>query len=154
MTLGIGWPTLLAYLHPSVDDIRVNARSAVAVIALTTGSLYVSSLCASGVKAVLLSIPGAALVMGPLVFLWSVVDRAFAVLSVAPSVVAARQAAELSMRLSLGVARGFLALLLWFAMMNHRSGERGASRVWRQAIWMAGYLAMSVSVVSIVLAFH
>ena len=146
VTLGIGWPDLLAYLHPSADDFHVNAWSAGLVIALTVGSLYVSSLCTSGVKALLLSLPGSALVVGLLVPLW---------VSQAQAVVPSRHAAEqLKTWLSLGLALGFLAMLLWFAMSNHRSGERGASRVWRQAIWMAGYLLIGVSVVSSVLAFY
>ena len=146
-TLGIGWPDLLAYLHPSADDFRVNGWSAGAIIALTAGSLYVSSLCTSGVKALLLSLPGSALVVGLLVFLTWV--------SQAQVVVPARHAAEqLTIWLSLGLALGFLTMLLWFAMSNHRSGDRGSSRVWPQAIWMAGYLLMSVSVVSSFLAFY
>jgi hypothetical protein len=146
VTLGIGWPDLLAYLHPSADDFHVSAWSAGVVIALTVGSLYVSSLCTSGVKALLLSLPGSALVVGLLVPLW---------VSQAQAVVPSRHAAEqLKIWLSLGLALGFLAMLLWFAMSNHRSGERGASRVWRQAIWMAGYLLIGVSVVSSVLAFY
>jgi hypothetical protein len=147
VTLGIGWPDLLAYLHPSADDFHGNAWSAGAVIALTAGSLYVSSLCTSGVKALLLSLPGSALVVGLLVFLTSV--------SQAQAVVPDHHAAEqLTIWLSLGLALGFLAMLLWFAMRNHRSAEHGISRVWRQAIWMAGYLLMGVSVVSSVLAFY
>lgn len=147
MTLGIGWPDLLAYLHPSADDFHLNAWSAGVVIALTVGSLYVSSLCTSGVKAVLLSLPGSALLVGLLAFLTSV--------SQAQAVVPARQAAEqLTIWLSLGLALGFLVMLLWFAMRNHRSGERGVSRIWRQAIWIAGYLLMGVSVVSSILAFY
>jgi hypothetical protein len=146
VTLGIGWPDLLAYLHPSADDFHVNAWSAGLVIALTVGSLYVSSLCTSGVKALVLSLPGTFLVTGLLVVLsWA---------SQAQAVVPARHAAELSIWLSLGLALGFLAILLWFGMSNHRSGERGVSRVWRQALWMAGYLLMGVSVVSSILAFY
>ena len=58
------------------------------------------------------------------------------------------------MWLSLALALGFLAMLLWFAMRNHRSGERGVSKVWRQALWMAGYLLMGASVVPGILAFY
>jgi hypothetical protein len=154
VALGVGLPAVVAYVHPSADEFRVNTWSAGVVLALTAGSLYVSSLCASGVKALLLSIPGTGLVIGLLVFLSWMIDRSFAVFREAQSVVPTRPAAELSMWVSLGLALGFLAVLLWFGMINHRSGERGASRIWRQAIWMGGYLIMSVSVVSIVLAFY
>jgi sensor c-di-GMP phosphodiesterase-like protein len=75
--------------------------------------------------------------------------------SQAQAVVPSRHAAEqLTIWLSLGLALGFLVILLWFAMSNRRSAERGVSRVWRQAIWMAGYLLIGITVVSSVLAFY
>jgi len=151
LALGIGWPVLLAYLHPSADDLRVNVRSVGAVIALTSGGLYASSLCTSGVKALLRSIPGLLVVMSLLSFLWSSIAGAAHALS---STVATRQAAYLSVWLFFGLAGGFLALVLWFGSRNHRSSERGKLRVWRQAIWMFGYLVTGASVVSIVLAFY
>jgi hypothetical protein len=141
LALGIGWPVLLAFLHPSADDLRVNLRSVGAVIALTSSGLYASSLCTSGVKALLWSIPGMLVVM------------IAGVVHALSSTVATRQAAYLSEWLFFGLAGGLLALVLWFAFRNHRSAERGASRVWWQAIWMAGYLVTGVSVMSIALGY-
>ena len=146
LSLAVGLPFLLASLSPTAGGLRVNFSFVGTLFILTVGSLYVSSLCTSGVKALLLSLPGAALIFGLVSF--------FTWVSQAQAVVRVRHAAELSMWLSLGLAVGFLAMLLWFAMSNHRSGERGVSRVWPQAIWMAGYLLMGVSVVSSVLAFY
>ena len=146
LSLAVGLPFLLASLSPTAGGLRVNFSFVGTLFILTVGSLYVSSLCTSGVKALLLSLPGSALIFGLVSF--------FTWVSQAQAVVRVRHAAELSMWLSLGLAVGFLAMLLWFAMRNHRSGERGVSRVWPQAIWMAGYLLMGVSVVFSVLAFY
>jgi hypothetical protein len=154
LLLGVAGPVLLAYLHPSPDDIRVNLWYAGAVVAFTASSLYVSSLSASGLKALLWSIPGMLCVIALLGLLASEIDRALYALSWDRSIAAAtRNAASLTLWLSFGVAAGFFALVLSFAMLNHRSSERGFTRVWPQAIWMFGYLMAGFSVVSIVLAF-
>lgn len=147
--LGIAWPALLAYLHPSPDDIRPNGWFAGAVIALTASSLYVSSLSPSGVKALLLSIPAIWLVVAVLGFLTAQIDRALYMSSGRPIAAATGSAAYLA----LWLAAGFFALVLYFGMLNHRSSERGFARAWPQAIWMFGYLLAGFSVVSIVLAF-
>jgi hypothetical protein len=89
-------------------------------------------------------------VMTLLAFLWQSIAGAVHALN---STVATRQAAYLSDWLFFSLAGGLLALLLWFAFRNHRSAERGASRVWWQAIWMAGYLVAGVSVMSIALSY-
>lgn len=137
LALGIGWPALLAYVHPSADDLRVNVRSVGAVIALTCGGLYASSLCTSGVKALLWSIPGMLVVIASVGFLSRSIDRA----------------AHAFTNTGVGLAGGLLVLVLWFAFRNHRSAERGASRLWWQAIWMVGYLVTGVSVMSIALGY-
>jgi hypothetical protein len=87
-------------------------------------------------------------VMTLLAFLWQSIAGAVHALN---STVATRQAAYLSGGLFFSLAGGLLALLLWFAFRNHRSAERGSSRLWWQAIWMAGYLVTGVSIMSIAL---
>ena len=148
--LGIAWPTLLAYLHRSSDDIRPNGWYAGAVMALTAFSLYVSSLSSRGVTALLLSIPGIWLVVTLLGVLAAQIDRALYMWSGRPIGAATGSAAYLA----LWLAAGFFALVLYFAMLNHRSSERGFARAWPQAIWMFGYLLAGFSVVSIVLAYR
>ena len=46
-----------------------------------------------------------------------------------------------------------LAMLLRFALTNHRSAERAASRVWEQGIWMAGCVMVGMTVIAGVAAF-
>jgi hypothetical protein len=155
LLLGVAGPVVLAYLDPSAD-IDVNLWYVATLIAtFTVASLYVSSLSASGVKAVLWSIPGMVSVIALLGLLAWEVDRALYALSWDRSIAATfRDAASLTLWLLFGISAGFLALVLWFAMLNHRSSERGFARAWPQALWMCGYLIAGCSVVSIVLAFR
>jgi hypothetical protein len=153
--LGIAWPTLLAYLHRSSDDIRPNGWHAGAVMSLTAFGLYVSSLSPSGLKALLLSIPGICVAVALVGFLAAEIDRALYTLRWGrPIFAASGNAAYPTLWLAFVVAAGFLVLVLYFAMLNHRSSERGFARVWPQAIWLCGYLIAGLSVVSIVLAFQ
>jgi hypothetical protein len=152
--LGIVWPTLLAYLHPSSDDIRSNGWSAGTVMSLTAFGLYVSSLSPSGLKALLLSIPGICVAVALVGFLPTEIGRALFTLRWGRTIAASGTAAHLTLWLAFAVAAGFFALVLYFAMLNHRSSERGFARAWPQAIWMCGYLIAGFSVVSIVLAFQ
>ena len=59
--LGVGLPAALRYFSPAGDDIHQAARAwreiTGAVVILTSASLYVSSLCASGVRALVLTFP-------------------------------------------------------------------------------------------------
>ena len=155
LLLGVAGPVVLAYLDPSAD-IDVNLWYVATLIAtFTVASLYVSSLSASGVKAVLWSIPGMVSVIALLGLLAWEVDRALYALSWDRSIAATfRDAASLTLWLLFGISAGFLALVLWFAMLNHRSSERGFARAWPQALWMLGYLMAGFSVVSIVLTFQ
>ena len=156
LLLGVAGPVVLAYLHPSADDVDVNLwYLATMSAAFTVSSLYVSSLSASGIKAALWSIPGMLCVIALLGLLAWEVDRALYALSWDRSIAATfRDAASLTLWLLFGISAGFLALVLWFAMLNHRSSERGFARAWPQALWMFGYLTAGFSVVSIVLAFQ
>ncbi len=155
LLLGVAGPVVLAYLHPSAD-IDVNLWYVATVIAtFTVSSLYVSSLSASGIKAVLWSIPGMLCVIASLGLLAWEIDRALYALSWDRSIAATlRDAPSLTLWLLFGITVGFLALVLWFAMLNHRSSERGFTRVWRQASWLFAYLMAGFSVISIVVAFR
>src|SRR5205823_4420635 len=83
---------------------------AMVVVLLTTSSLYISSVCHSSFRALLLSLPTLGL---PL-----------ALLSVRPS----------SRLLALLVATGFVALLFRFALVNHRLADQSLQRVGTQLL--------------------
>ena len=156
LLLGVAGPVVLAHLHPSADDVDVNLwYLATLSAAFTVSSLYVSSLSASGIKAALWSIPGMLCVIALLGLLAWEVDRALYALSWDRSIAATvRDATSLTLWLLFGITAGFLALVLWFGMLNHRSSERGFARAWPQAIWLCGYLIAGLSMVSIALAFQ
>jgi hypothetical protein len=55
--------------------------------------------------------------------------------------------------LSLAMGAGFVVLLLGLALHNHRSAERSVARVWRQGIWIAGFLTVAVLLLTVVNVF-
>ncbi len=126
--LSFGFPVVLAAGH-----VGVNAWHAGAIILLTTGSLYVSSLCRSGLRALMVSAP---------------VMLALSVLSLYSAGVYGSPRALLAVPLA-----GVVALMLWFALENHRSAEHGARRVCQQVMWMAGCLGLGVAVSAVVTPF-
>jgi len=123
----------------------------VPIILFTTGSLYVSSLCATGIQALLISaaaLPVVALfvqmVLEPLesrLFVWAS-DQvgAFPALGLRPG------DTRFPTALALCLGAGFVLVMLRFAMVNHRSAERGAGRVWKQLLWLAVCLLIGVTI--------
>lgn len=45
--------------------------------------------------------------------------------------------------LAIALAAGFLALVLRFALVNHRCSDRSATRAWPQVAWIAAWLTTS-----------
>lgn len=119
--LSFGLPVALA-----AGDVGVNAGHAGAIIILTTVSLYVSSLSRSGLRALMVSAP---------------VMLALSALSLFSAGVYGSPRAVLAVPLA-----GVIALMLWFALENHRSAGQGAVRVCRQVIWMAACLGLGAVV--------
>ncbi len=120
------------------------------MVAITTGSLYVSSLCGSGVQALVIAtatMPGVALAiqtvlipLGAAVFQWS---SRLAGKPPGPFELWDLRLPTVPALLLLG---GFVAVVLRFARANHRSAERGAMRVWMQVVWMAVAAVIGVAV--------
>lgn len=151
--LALGVPAALLALS---RFIRISALSftqvddaIIAVMLLATGSLYVSSLCGSGLWALLMSIPA---VVGSTMFL----QLAFEWLG-NPSYAAVRRLAGgvtpvfrrpvyfvPPRALALLLIAGFIAITLRFAFTNHRSADRPPARVWMQVILMAAFVAAGV----------
>jgi hypothetical protein len=123
-------PIVLAAGHVSI-----NAAYAGVIVLLTTGSLYVSSLCRTPLRALIVS---GALVVG-LSFL----------ASVAPAVVP--PAWSLTPRAVLVALVLWSTLALWFGLENHRSGGPGARRVCWQLLWMAGGTGLGAAASALVL---
>jgi hypothetical protein len=121
-------PFLLASLSPTAGGLRVNFWYVGMVIILTAGSLYVSSLCSSGLRALLMSLP----VFLAVLVLFNVLGPA--IRFYAPPM--------------LGLATVFVVLVLRFGLVNHRSSERGIARIWRQAIWLSGSMALAAVIIA------
>ena len=118
---GVALPALIVGFRGRT--VRINEWYACAILILTVTGLYVSSLCTTGIKALLLSMLAALLVLP--VF----VQFAHGVRHLTTS-----RAAMLA---------GFLILVLWFALDNHRSAERVAWRIARQVFVMAGCVVLA-----------
>ena len=122
----------------------------IAVILLASGSLYISSLCRSGLWALIMSMPAvvgsAALSAAQLrVVGESLVRRG----EVADRETAATISALLRLRRkrwSYLLIAGVIAIALRFAFINHRSADRPAKRVWTQVIVMATFVAAGIIV--------
>ena len=145
LLLAVGLPALLERFGPSGDGLRVNGWFAGTMILLAAGSLYVSSLCASGLRALLASVAVMVSVgIGGSALLRSVIGSN--VYRTILSILSASQADVLrswAEPLAIALAAGFLALVLRFALVNHRSSGRSATRAWPQVAWIAAWLTTS-----------
>jgi len=119
MLLAIGLPMLFAIDGPQLNPVYVGV-----IVVLVTASLYVSSLCSSGLRTLTVSGPAILLVFFPL----GRFIRPF-------------DALVMSSFEGLLLA-GLLVLALRFAFENHRSAERNFRRVGRQVLLMATGLAL------------
>ena len=146
--LAVGLPALLGYVDESSRGIRLTGWYAVTLVALATLSLYVSSLCTSGLQALLVS--AATVVVVPMLlgtFIGAAVEWALR------SLLPARHFAvpqSLAVPLGLALVAGFLALVLRFALVNHRSSERSVGRTIRQVLCIVVCFFVGVVVVLLV----
>ena len=143
--LAIGLPILLGYISLPEEDLRINPWYLGIVVIVAAGSLYVSSLCSSGLRALLLSLPIPLIAIVLLRVLpaapyWSA--TAFGTLTRSQGLSIERN----QWRLMPVVWMIFIVIALRLAFVNHRSSERGSARVWRQVAWIAGSMALGVVV--------
>jgi hypothetical protein len=159
MLLAGGLPAVYASLNLAIDPKQLlRPELALAIVLLTAGSLYVSSLCNSGLWALLMSLP---VTFVALTFVGVALGR------VAASRVRASRLAGVLVTAGLGpgphaltrvltlmLIAGFIAVLLRFALTNHRLAEPVAGRVWKHVILMAAFVAAGVMIVAGVEAFQ
>ncbi len=130
MLLAVALPALVIYLADG--HVAINEWYACAILLLTAVSLYVSSLSTSGVKALFLSVPVSLFVVFPAIALLSRLGW----VELTPP--------------RLGLFAVTIAVLLYFALVNHRSAERGVWRICVQVFWIAGCFAFCTVVAAIV----
>jgi hypothetical protein len=152
--LALGLPALLvsAMFSTGVNAIPFSAweTAIFAVMLLAPGSLYVSSLCRSGLWALVMSLPA---VVGSALFL----QHSFDWLANSAFIATRRLIGVPLPRyrpfyyipprpLALLMVLGIIAIALRFAFINHRSADRSAKRVWTQVIVMAAFVAAGIIV--------
>jgi len=153
---GIGLPALLFYFEASGSGFRdpsgVWRPTVIMIVLFTTGSLYVSSLSTSGIRALVAAFPAvfatAVLVSSSMSFVW----RTFSRLMLDPF------GAEVSVRIQRtlpaaaydaifgALVGGFAFLLLLLAFRNHRTADRRLAQVLRQIACIAAFLVAGVMV--------
>jgi hypothetical protein len=127
----LGLAAVLSFAIPVVlaaGSVSVNAWHAGVIFLLASSSLYVSSLCRSAVRALIVS--------APVMLTLGISSQYLYVIAGWP-------------RAGLGVPLAAVgALMLWFAFENHRSAGHSAARVSQQIVWMAGSLALGFAIVT------
>lgn len=138
LLLGAGLPMVLIQITPLPDARLIHMWTDLAVVSvlMAAGSLYLSSLSSSGVRAMVLSLPvgiGVVLFIQTVGGMWSV-SR-----STDPTLTA--------IFLGRVLAVGLIPLLLWFAFVNHTSSERQPRRIVRQGVSIALVMVMGIAFV-------
>jgi len=164
MLLGISVPAVLTQFNLAMDPKPffeprfdyVSSALVLTALVLTAGSLYVSSLCTSGVWALVMSLPtmaGASIFMNVVLLpvanaLQTAWSRLFNTL--APNAFGRGDLIPGSVMKAVGLlfVGGFIALVMRFALTNHRSADRPAGRVWKQAILIAVFATAGIVIAS------
>jgi hypothetical protein len=122
---------VLSFIIPVVlaaGTVAFNAGHAGVILFLASGSLYVSSLSRSGLRALIVS--------GLLMLVLSIASQYLFVTSVPPPS-------------GIGIVlAGVVGLMLWFGHENHRVAAQRTGRVTTQVAWMAGTVALGLAVVA------
>jgi hypothetical protein len=148
LVAGVAVPSLLRVLHavdpPASAQPIAWAPLVIAVIVLTTGALWISTLSASGVRALAITMPAAmaAIVATrlPLVIVdWETRNRLIAMHGMRLSYL---QTVVLVGVLAIPIVGLFLA----FGRRNHLSLERSARVIAAQAAWLLGYIVVASTV--------
>lgn len=134
MLLAVALPALLLFL--SGGHVRVAEEFACVILLLTAVSLYVSSLSTSGVRALCVSVPVSFLMVVPVM---AFLTRVGGVELTLPGV---------------GLFALALAVVLYFALLNHRSAERGGWRICVQVFCIAGCFVFCAVLAMILSAPH
>lgn len=154
MLLAFGLPAVLFSLNPIADSNPfLRPEPAVVLIALAAGSLYVSSLCTSGLWALLMSL---AATFGGMTLVSVAIVRAFAARAGSSRLATGVGFGPLTLPwpLTLLLVAAFIALVQRYALTNHRSADRSAGRVWSQVIVMAAVATAGIIIVAGVQAFR
>ena len=123
----------------------------VILAAVVSGSLYVSSLCSSGLRALLLSLPALSVgyfltealrMLGPVLlpWTWRWLPTRWLYSSVAMFPARFGLLGTLMPYLRVAWVLVLAALVITLALANHRTVDRSARRLSRQSVWIVAYL--------------
>lgn len=142
--LALVLPAALAVVSRGGEPMRINLVFAATVMLVMSVGLYVSSVSSSGVQALIAS--------GPAVLSMAVLLQVIGVAVLSVAQMAGIGSGHNDLLVALGpwaasvVGLLLVAMLLRFALANHRSSERAPSRLWRQILWMSGSVAVAMLV--------
>ncbi len=155
MALALGLPMVFMYLggvllRPTSTLSLLAARTAITiVIVVASGSVYVSSLSRTSLRALVMSIP---VMFAAALFLQFVLDWIRSASYVAASRLLTGATYPLGQQVhfvpprmhTLLLIAGVLVIVLRFAFENHHSADRTAGRVWKQVILTAALVTAGV----------
>ena len=162
LALTVGLTTVLAFGSRVIRDNHLGAGTAPTgmLLMLAFGSLYVSSLSRGTLWALVMSLPATVAVVASLQFLRSRVGsatellaRPLAVQLTAPRSHGSADPSWIYNALTWLVVAGFVALVLRFALENHRTADRSLRRVGRQLVVLVAFATAAVMCVSVTAAF-
>ena len=163
LMFGAGLPILLNEATPLEGfAIGMPVDFTLMIVLLAAGSIYVSSLSGSGVRAMVLTLP-----IGMAVVLFAQMVRGalrWATLQVAGPLMAdvvigsigpsSGDASVVVVFAARGLALALVPVLLWFGFVNHTSTDGTARRIFRQAAVIALLITAGILLVGAVLVFH
>jgi hypothetical protein len=145
LVLGVALPYALRIMSPVVGDPLAHQppteilNMIIIVMVLTSVSLYVSSLTASGVRALVVSLPALAAAIAAINVVAWIAAKAMGVLGVGGAL---RSLFSIHNTPAAAViALGFVLLAASFAAVNHRSAERPITRIAMQASALIAYVS-------------
>jgi hypothetical protein len=145
LALGVGLPLALGRLVPHAGRItgREAQQIALALGLLTSGTIYVSTLCRSGVAALAWSFAAAAGTIAFVGVLGEIAER----LIIRSLLDSGHQVAfTLDLTVVYGIGAGLAVVLLTLGFVNHTSMERSARRTSKQVLGIAGCIVAGVAV--------
>jgi preprotein translocase subunit SecG len=145
LALGVAPPALLGFVIPVREWFTplMAGHVATILVLLTAGTLYLSSLCRSGVGALVLSFP---CVVATVLFVQTIGSELWRAIGRSPAYDAPFLDSFGGFFLLIAVVGGFVALLLCLAFVNHRTSDRSVERIARQVASIAGYVATGLAV--------
>ena len=147
LLLGIGLPALMGAFKSATEifEWRTAVQVASTMLLLTSGSVYLSTLCTSGVGALVISFP----IIAATSFLTMTIGNI-----VGPVVMQYRRAhpysrpyleLDAAVLLLYTIGGGLVALLLWLAFLNHRSADRSVAQTSKQVLTIAVYITVALT---------